>query len=179
MKHFVIDDFDPKDELADTIDNVEYVKIMRGDKDFYVHQSDDINNKIVKLLEDGLNVKIKESFGFCRYADEDTDTGTRIHADGVIEGKLYNYAGVFYANTLLSGTAFWEHVTHGKNLTDLSDFNRMIENDAKDESFWEMNEYVCSKRNRFLIYPTSRFHSRWPHKSPGPRYIYVIFFNTH
>lgn len=120
---------------------------------------------------------------FIRKAHAEFDTDWRIHADNIINGYKTNYASVLYIDfedNLKTGTAFWEHNTHGKKLkknVSEQEFNRLITEDANDLSKWEKTNFVEAKKNRFLVYDSNLFHSKYPNViEKGERIVLVTFY---
>jgi hypothetical protein len=115
-----------------------------------------------------------------------------VHSDDICA----QYASVLYLNPpeqCAGGTAFWRHRVHGYERLFGPDelAERGIEYGAYHE--WMMAEWrrlhpwtqaglVPMQFNRFITYPTSYFHSRYPFEgfgaSPGDgRMIWVCFFD--
>jgi hypothetical protein len=124
-------------------------------------------------------------FGFIRNAHKNFDNEERIHADGIIMDKKTDLASVFYINdskgVTKNGTKFYSHSTHGTHF-DFSlgtpEFNKLINEDAKDISKWTELEFVQSFPNRLLTYNANRFHGKWPAKiKRGVRIVLVCFYS--
>lgn len=98
-----------------------------------------------------------------------------VHADmayGTISAVLY----LTLPDHCQGGTAFWKHKFTGKESND-----GLIQ-DWKDPDMWEQTRLVDMKFNRLVVYPSDRFHSRWPQEAfgTGPengRLTAVGFFN--
>ncbi len=92
-----------------------------------------------------------------------TTTEGLIHAD-VGHG---DFASVFYLYDSPpgygDGTAFWRHlrddVEFNPNTTHIPD---ELLPDLDNPQKWDMTGFVGARANRFLVYPTVRYHSRWP-----------------
>lgn len=115
-----------------------------------------------------------------------------VHSDDICA----KYASVLYLNLpgqCLGGTAFWKHSALGMDRL-LSDaelcargmdpaaFHPFMSREWKDQSNWERVGFVEMRWNRFLTYPTSYFHSRYPFEAfgSGPedgRLIWVCFYD--
>jgi hypothetical protein len=111
-----------------------------------------------------------------------------VHSDDICA----RFASVLYLNLpwqCRGGTAFWKHRTLGiyglppkDTLEDWQQFYRMIEGEWKKQDVWEQTTYVAMKFNRFITYPTSLFHSRFPFEGfgSGPsdgRLIWICFYD--
>jgi hypothetical protein len=99
-----------------------------------------------------------------------------IHADN----NCGNFAGVLYLFDRPGyGTAFWQHKetqTHGmRDLVALCDragldpaaVATQLKAEGQTQDAWIRTDYVESRFNRLVVYPTDRFHSRWPEKAFG------------
>ena len=115
-----------------------------------------------------------------------------VHSDEICA----QYASVLYLNPphqCQGGTAFWRHaglnIDRMPALQDVSKlglkgdwFFYMMNREWKDLTFWEQAGFVAMKWNRFITYPTSLFHSRYPFEAfgEGPqdgRLIWVCFYD--
>ncbi len=112
-----------------------------------------------------------------------------IHADNGCGG----FAGVLYLFDRPGyGTAFWRHKeTKADGLAEYVKFHEgagagdiagSLQAQGQTQSAWDRTDYVESQFNRLIIYPTDRFHSRWPEKAFGTkpddcRLTMSIFFN--
>lgn len=115
-----------------------------------------------------------------------------VHSDDICA----QYASVLYLNTpeqCAGGTAFWRHKALGmerlltpEELTargmDPESFYRLMNCDWKRLTFWEQIGFMPMQFNRFITYPTSYFHSRYPFEGfgTGPedgRLIWVCFYD--
>ena len=100
-----------------------------------------------------------------------------VHADtayGTISAVLY----LTLPDHCEGGTAFWKHKFTGLESTELGG----SPNDWKDPDMWEQARLVDMQFNRLVVYPSNRFHSRWPQEAfgTGPengRLTAVGFFN--
>ena len=105
-----------------------------------------------------------------------------IHSDvGWGTHALVLYIGEGRAKT---GTCFWKHKSTGHRTTDTikkqTHLNRIIK-DTDDFTKWDCEKFVMFRHNRAVIFPSSRFHSRWPFEGFGTdkytgRLIAVAFF---
>lgn len=112
-----------------------------------------------------------------------------IHSDDICA----KFASVLYLNLpeqCAGGTAFWKHkeleidrLPAKEELKDWETFYLMIEQEWKDLAPWEQAGLEEMKFNRFITYPTSLFHSRFPFEGfgTGPsdgRLIWICFYDT-
>lgn len=123
---------------------------------------------------------------FYRLGVEGDEATTFIHADLGMDAE---YAGVCYLSDPPEGegpygTAFWSHPQYGGLMPPDLEQNSLMDLDrqGQDERAWVPSGIVRQKFNRFVAYPTSRFHSRWPRDVVGTdpetgRLIQVFFFN--
>lgn len=115
-----------------------------------------------------------------------------VHSDEICA----DWAGLLYLNPeeqSKGGTAFWKHkimrwdkLPSDETVDDLGltqeEFGTKLNEDWKNQDMWEMSGFMGMKFNRFLIYPTKMFHSRYPHEGFGDnadngRLVWVCFFN--
>lgn len=112
-----------------------------------------------------------------------------VHSDDICA----NFASVLYLNPVeqcSGGTAFWRHKELGINKLPSKEslgvewpiFYRQMEQDWKELSHWEQINHIEMAWNRFITYPTSLFHSRFPFEGfgAGPadgRLIWICFYD--
>jgi Family of unknown function (DUF6445) len=118
---------------------------------------------------------------------------TFVHSDDICA----QYASIVYLNRpedCRGGTAFWKHkalqvdrlppaetlVSGGMNP---EAFYALMEREWQVKDAWEQVAVAEMRFNRFIAYPTSFFHSRWPFEAFGTtpedgRLIWVCFFDT-
>lgn len=115
-----------------------------------------------------------------------------VHSDDICA----KYASVLYLNRAeqaFGGTAFWKHKNLGINRmpsdqelvhhgVDVPEFHRNMTRDWKSLQLWKMERFVGMQFNRFVTYPTSLFHSRYPFEAfgHGPsdgRLIWICFYD--
>lgn len=121
---------------------------------------------------------------FIRSAYKGFDEDIRIHADNIIDGHKTSMASVLYINNEYgvtpNGTAFWSHMTYGKDLPvncTEEEFNDVILKDSNDRSKWVFNDYISSRPNRLLTYDANYFHSKFPAEiTEGIRKVLVTFY---
>lgn len=116
-----------------------------------------------------------------------------VHSDDICA----RFASVLYLNLphqCQGGTAFWQHtglrLDHMPSLeemrateTNVDWFLAMMNREWKDLTFWEQTGMVGMKFNRFITYPTSMFHSRYPHEGFGAtpadgRLVWACFYDV-
>ena len=136
---------------------------------------------IVNELEGIEGKKIKSILSFAREAKKNQDDDWRIHNDAIIDGQQPDRAIVLYVKAnehILNGTAFWEHIDYGHayDNSNQKEFNRMLLEDADDESKWKLNSVIGYKSNRLLSYPCEYFHSKYPNKFKDQRIVVVMFY---
>lgn len=115
-----------------------------------------------------------------------------VHSDDICA----KFASVLYLNLpeqCAGGTAFWKHkdleldhlpskeVLKGNGI-DADAFYSHMDKEWKILERWEKTELIPMKFNRFITYPTSLFHSRYPHEAfgKGPndgRLIWICFYD--
>lgn len=113
---------------------------------------------------------------FRRYL-EDEQNETYIHSD-ILIGK---FTGILFLNApdqCRGGIAFWRHRKYGfdspyqtaagiDDFINPDNFWKQVYQDGFDEGKWEMTELIPMKFNRLVLFPSARFHSRYPMKSFG------------
>jgi len=130
----------------------------------------------------GFEVVIRES-GF-RYDLKGEFPHNHAHADTVCA----EYAAIVYLNPdtdCKGGTGFWKHKGLGidRMPTGLQpDEEAVLVADWSIPEKWKLASFVGMKFNRLLVYPTSLFHSRYPHEGFGVdrstgRLIWIAFFS--
>lgn len=113
-----------------------------------------------------------------------------IHADNLCA----QFAAVCHLHDVKNtGTMFWHHRDFGHDLVPpvSEEQAAQLREDGKGDQLdnleicpWRRTNYVDSHPNRFYLYPTSKFHSRWPRESDisdseQARLTMVLFFNVH
>ncbi len=116
-----------------------------------------------------------------------------VHSDGICAD---GFASVLYLNLpeqCKGGTAFWRHRALNIEAMPAPDhlarlglnppaFAALVEREWRVLEAWEMIALADMKFNRFISYPTSLFHSRFPFEGFGTepadgRLIWVCFFD--
>lgn len=121
---------------------------------------------------------------FIRKAYEGFDNDLRIHADNIINGHKTIKASVLYLNKdniEPNGTCFYKHHKYGeqlpKNVTN-TEFDLLITKDSNDPTKWEKTDSIINKPNRFLVYDSNFFHSKYPKEiKQGERIVLVTFYS--
>lgn len=123
---------------------------------------------------------------FYRLGREGDEPTTWIHPD---TGMDATWAALCYLSDPPDesyGTAFWRHRVLGDRLpphlrSDPEALSTLDEH-GQDERYWMSAGIVFQKMNRFVAYPTAKFHSRWPKYPAGAtkeegRLVRVWFFS--
>lgn len=165
-------------DLQDYCKENEFQIVKAGDKEFSVLETPKSLLEFFKIQ--GYELILT----FIRSAYNGFDNESRIHADNIINGHKTALATVLYINEQLgttpNGTCFYNHKIHGPELTaEVTDeeFNRLITEDANDETKWEKTDVVTSYPNRLLKYNSQSFHSKYPKEiTEGLRVVLVCFY---
>lgn len=176
----VIDDFCPDAELLrEWLIAGEFVPYVGPDGQTYTVSN--LNVPVLKChLEGALERKVDIKLSGFRLDLAGTYPGCAVHSDEICA----EYAGILYLNPpeqCKGGTAFWKHSRTGLDEMPADDKEK-IHADWNDQFKWSQSGYVDMKFNRFITYPTRKFHSRWPLEGFGDnkhrgRLIWVVFFN--
>jgi hypothetical protein len=152
--------------------------IKLGDKEFSILQTP---QELIPFFQiDGYELILT----FIRSAYKGFDNDYRIHADNIMLGQKTALASVLYINEQLgttpNGTCFYNHKTHGRELTEEvtnEEFDRLLLEDANNPSKWEKTDIVTSYPNRLLKYNSQAFHSKYPAEIiDGCRIVLVCFY---
>lgn len=138
---------------------------------------------------DGREIKVHVSA--FRAGHKDTKLHVNIHADNTIG----QWAGVYYLSLpedCRGGTAFWK--MKGTEWQEMPTQQYIEENGISLEWIvskwtkpedWDMISLAGMKFNRFIMYPTKTFHSRFPLQGWGEpdelehaRLVWVVFFDV-
>lgn len=148
-------------------------------------------NRLISILEapdyilNYLNIPgLKIITAFLRESYDGFDNQLNIHADNVILEEKIDQAGVLYINNpngvTPNGTQFFIHEKYYYELpTTVSEeeYNRMLQEDAKDSSKWVIASQVHNIPNRFLTYDARLFHDKFPSNiDKGNRVVLVVFY---
>jgi len=163
----------------------EFKEVQAGDKSFWVQFSDPAFDELVlNKISDIEGVQRRNIFSFFRVATDKVDTDWGIHSDAIINGERPERALVLYLSpsnmSTMHGTAFWNHRQFGDSLpSDVSfeEYDKVLLDDANDDSKWTCQSIIGYKVNRGLMYPCNYFHSKYPNKGwPEGRMVYVMFY---
>ena len=160
----------------------DFTEVKTPGKSFWVKElPSELVHYIERSLEKLEGRDIKSILCFAREAKQSQDNDWRIHNDTIIEGQQPDRAIVLHVKAnedKLNGTAFWEHEKHGYtyNESGNEEFNRMLIEDANDESKWKLNSIVGYRDNRLLSYPCNYFHSKYPNEFNDQRVVVVMFY---
>ena len=149
--------------------------------------------QLIALLEKAVERKVLPRLSCFRLNLAGENPHSWIHSDDICA----KYASVLYLNLpgqCQGGTAFWTHTGLGiDRMPSAEDLKRagyseswfctMMKREWNDLTFWKQNSFVGMKFNRFITYPTSLFHSRFPFDPFGTsavdgRLIWVCFYDV-
>lgn len=120
-----------------------------------------------ELLKQAMNLAdVKVHMAAFVSAREGFKTRQWIHCDN----SCAKYAVVIHLhNHPHRGTKFWQHPDYGHGLhTNLTDHEiECLREQGMKADGWHPTDYVDSRPNRLVFYPTYRFHSRWPEDGIG------------
>lgn len=181
---FIVDEF-----LDDPVKTREHVLagefesvVFHGSPYHHVNRTTvpDIADKLSRVF----GVSVKPKVQAVRLDLEGEFPHNHAHADDFELGC--EWASVLYLNPTEQchgGTAFWRHVETGSDrMTNNPDLDGSIWKDWSHKEAWEMCGFAGMQFNRAVIYPTTCFHSRFPHEGFGKdakdgRMVHVAFFN--
>lgn len=192
----VADDFYPEPmKLREAVLNSEFKTETGPDGLAYTGISRYEEKALYPLVSELMRCSIQPTMPVWRLSYAGELPSTVVHADDICS----QWAGLLYLNTPeqcaanYSGTGFFKHRSLGIEhmpsdlaLTNagipVAPFKESMEADWKSESPWELTGFTGMKFNRFVAYPTSKFHSRYPHEAFGTtkdnaRLIWACFFN--
>jgi len=163
------------------------VDMSDGDCVLYVIESPkELTDHFKNLIEKIEGKKIKMIMCGFRQSQKNEDDVLRIHSDLHIHPDQSDFperAGVLYMSDIpkdlkkeLTGTAFWDHETHGDNNKGSIDIHNETMKNCADKSKWTLRSVIGHKQNRFLSYNSNYFHSKYPNKSIDKRKVCVMFY---
>lgn len=160
--------------------------------DTYNHIGLSYDPGLVPAIEAAVGFPIVPKMQFFRCDTEEDVLKCAVHADVVCA----KYASLLYLvppQRCSGGTAFWTHGAYGWDSMptqgqvrqvgeDPATYGDKLGEDWKHADRWTMNGFVSMRFNRFITYPTDRFHSRFPFGSFGDnfedgRLIWVCFYD--
>ena len=136
-------------------------------------------------LQSLLGFPVELVLSMMRLECKDDQPTAWIHADTVCASE-FSLVGYMNESPLAwGGTGFWKHNIVGHTNESFKDnevAQRFIDRDAHTMDNWQLTDLVGYKKNRAVIFPSDRFHSRYPRESFGTcketgRLIFVAFFN--
>jgi hypothetical protein len=155
-----------------------------------LHQ--DTQPPLADLISCALGVRVIPRMAFYRLNLDKEMPHSFVHSDDICA----RYASILYLNEpeqCRGGTAFWKHAETGLDAMPTAEQARAMGRDPKEVELelgadwkilekWKLCGFVGMKFNRFVSYPTSMFHSRYPHEGFGAgkddgRLIYVCFYD--
>jgi len=108
-----------------------------------------------------------------------------IHTDNICA----QFAAVCHLHDIPgTGTMFFEHRHYGHNMVPpvSEEMAAQLRDDGNKENapVWRTTDYAASRRNRLYMFPTDRFHARWPRftdveEVEHARLTMVLFFDVH
>lgn len=145
------------------------------------------------LIAQAVGRPITMKLSFFRLTLKDELPHCWVHSDELCQAKM---AGLLYLNLpgqCTGGTAFWRHTAlevealPGREELAQRGINaewyyRMMNREWKDLTFWAQVGFVGMRFNRFITYPVSRFHSRYPFEGFGQtpqdaRLVWTCFYD--
>jgi hypothetical protein len=160
-----------------------FQEVKTPGKSFWVKKpSENFTELVCEKISKIENVIVEPILSFFREAKQGQDNDWRIHNDSIIEGQQPDRALVLYVSednyNGLNGTAFWEHREHGDTFKNINaeEFNKLLINDANDQTKWILKSVVGHKQNRLVSYPCSYFHSKYPNEFLESRKVFVMFY---
>lgn len=172
----------------------EYKELNYRDGATYKHISTEHQPDLRGLLRELLDDEVEVTERYFRM-DLDGELPHNIcHADTIAA----DYVALLYLSDPKdapnhSGTAFWKHRLYGlSGMPTESESEQLgwnheelcgrIQQDWTNPDVWELTLHVSCQYNRLLVYPTSRFHSRYPFQGGGAgrgngRIIHLSFFS--
>lgn len=147
-----------------------------------------------EALAQAMGHKIEVKMAFFRLNVAGELPHSWVHSDGICA----SHGGVLYLNLqhqCRGGTAFWKHgplqldalppvdELEGRGMS-AEWFYKMVNREWHDLTYWEQVGFVGMKWNRFITYPTSMFHSRYPFEGFGEtpeesRLVWTVFYDLH
>lgn len=189
----IVDDFLPNpQDVRERFKALEFYDMRGPDGEFYKHINVRNPMEFNDLLAKAVGRPVNQSMSLARinYAKENPNNA--IHSDNTFD----TYAAVLYLSKpedCRGGTAFWRHKKYGyEHLPTELDIRKSgrsprrvwdeVSKSWNDETAWTQTQVAEMKFGRCIIYPSNRFHSRWPFSAFGTtpedgRLIWVSFFS--
>lgn len=184
---YIIDDFLNTELLNSLNENFlfDFEEIQRPGCTIYAKRPPKEFVKYIEAKIGGIEgQEIKSCLIGFRYSDKEKDTHWRIHADLYLDHTQQckpERAGIIYMTkppSGLTGTAFWKNKKTRLDNIDLNNIEAHNEalKDAENLEAWDLQSIIAHKKNRFLSYPCSYYHSKYPNITEEPRIVCVIFY---
>jgi hypothetical protein len=155
----------------------QFLRVKVGGESFYIAQVPKlIQDRLCRVVAEVIDAEIlSHTLIVGRCSTETIDSGIRIHSDYDMH---CTHAWVWYGTDPpdgpipfggeLYGTAMYDHVELGPQFTgSLETHNSLLRDESQDESRWKFRTMVPMRKNRVAVYPSSLFHSRFPHEGWG------------
>lgn len=145
-------------------------------------------NEFSEFLSAAVGRPVKQSLTMVRASYAGEEPHCFVHSDQICA----EFASVLYLNEpseCSGGTAFWQHLKTGwislpteaaiksRGKSPKREYAK-VESDWNVEDAWEKHSFVEMAFNRFVTYPSRRFHSRYPQTSFEGRLIWVSFYDV-
>jgi hypothetical protein len=146
-----------------------------GDTTFYVAPPPRVVvEEVMAVVEEVVGGPSVLTTAVARCSTETEDAQMRIHTDA---GMGCSHAWVWYGTNPPEervpffdgyGTAFFAHRDHGLSFRGTrAEHDRLLVEDAGDLACWQMRGLIPMQQNRVAVYPSDRFHSRYPFEGWG------------
>ena len=167
------DIFDDPDAVIEWLQRAASFSVI--DETFNVAAVPDLMRQVLRTEVERMMPVVYHGLCFARCSTATVDTGARIHSD---HGMGATHAWVWYSQDppedpdptggTLHGTAFFTHKVFGERVQGTTEeHERILVEEAMDESRWTVRQIAPMKRNRLVVYPADLFHSRYPHDGWG------------
>lgn len=143
-------------------------------------------------MEKVIGGPIRPVMSYFRLEREGDESTAWIHADTALRTHFASVLYLSHPVGALQGTAFWKHkalnidgIPVAASLDQdefVGIYGPELRQDASEADKWTLSGVVGMKFNRFVMYPTRLFHSRYPKETYGKekhegRLIWVCFFD--
>lgn len=163
------------------------------DSELYQHVQVRPNEEFSEILSEAVGAKVSQSLTLFRINYAGELPTNPVHSDQCCSA----FACVLYLNKpedCRGGTAFWRNKATGwdsmpteaairsKGKSPKREYSKIV-GDGDNLNGWEQTSLTDMKFNRMIIYPSRRFHSRFPIEAFGNtvengRLIWVSFFDV-